>query len=72
LRDDIVARAAIVDGDGDSGNSIAIGHRGKSQFAGGVRIGVTDRRIGNQTRVAGNRSDSQCLIFIGRTGRDAG
>src|SRR5208283_4451388 len=67
-----VARPAVVDVDGDGGHAGGIGYRREGQGAGGVRGDVIDRRIGNQTRVAGNRSDGECLISVGRAGGDAG
>ena len=72
LGDDVVARAAVIDGDGDDGRASGIGHRREGQGAIGVGTGIIDRRIRNQIGIAGGRGDGELLIFVGGTGSDAG
>ena len=70
--DDVIAGAAIVDGDGDGGGAVGIGDGGEGDRTGGVGAGVVDRGSRDEARVAGGGGDRQRLDLVGRPGGDAG
>ena len=69
---DIVARAAIVDRDGDGDNPIGVGGRIERHSARCFSAEITHARIGNDRWITGESADGQNLRFVRRTGIDAG
>src|SRR5205807_717868 len=70
-RHNVVACAAVVDGDRDGGGTKPKCDRRKGNRTGGAGAGVADGRVGNQPRIAGSGGDRERLVLVDRAGGDA-
>src|SRR5664279_4059090 len=71
LGDDVVAGAAVIDGDGDRGGADGVSDGGEGDRARSVGAGVVDRGSRDQVRIAGRGRDRECLYLVGCAGGDA-